>query len=518
MGIDKGEAMKVSTYLTGVITALFLVVSAQAVAALSTGLNRIGPIIANEEYLAKKVDPAQIEEAAHAAAQMNALIVEAIVAEAVVNDGKITPADALQINRYLVYHYRNMYASLREAFSAIERKGSRIELFNTNAINTVFSSIYNLGLEAKEKCGGFKMVSYYLSALLAVELANKTLVNPNYQEVSGTTGTALDQMIALIFVDRGLNKYIPLQDMREAARAADALNTLILEAIFQEGLANDGKLSVADARQINLYLVENHLTIWAELHGDDEEEKEWGYHYIQNDGATTRMFADNLFNSVLDGIYHLGFKTNKKYGLVNEDGNANKSFETVAWWLDTLREAELASGQLVNAQYQEVIGTTGTILDYIIPIIYIDEGLQYRVSMSDIRTGAATANRMNELIVEAIRETDVAHDDYISADEIGVLNRYLVEQHAQEWKELHGDDGEEYETGFHRIQNDGAVIEILGQNFVNNFADSIYHLGFETPYEYRLVNEDGNKNASFKTVAYWFNLIFHLYFKTGLLD
>lgn len=508
--------MRFSMGIAGILASIFLAFSANA-ALTNTGLDQIGVIIAGEEKLERKVSPEQIAAAADAAEQMNAWIVEAIIQEGLANDGEITAADAMQINLYLVEHYRDVYASLRDDYYAIECKGARQKLLNTNAVNYVFAYVYNLGLETYDKCrmskpggrkgGSFKTASYYLSELLAEDLASGALVNQSFEEFAGTTDTVLDQMIELIFVDRGLNKRIPLHDMRQAARSADAMNVLILKAIVEEGLANDGVLSAADARQMNIYLVENHLDQWAELHGDDEKDKEWGYHYIQNDGATTRMFAENLFNSVLDGIYHLGFKTNKRCQLVNEDGRANKSFEKVAWWLNTILQEELASGQLKNDDYPEVIGDTGTALDEIIEIIKNDEGLQYRASTSDIRTGAAMANRMNELIVEAIDDLGIFTDNEIDPDEVAAINQYLVERHEMEWKELHGDDEKDYETGFHRIQNDGAVAEAFGKNLINTIADSIYHLGFKTPYDYRLVNEDGRKNASFKTVAYWLNRI-----------
>lgn len=504
-----------------------LIVDAQAALSPGTGLDKISTIIKQEERLTKKVDAVQIKAAENAAMQMNSLIIEAIMEEGLANDGSITAADAMQVNAFLVKHYQQDYMWLREQYHAIECKGAQHKILNINAVNYVFSNIYNLGLEAYDDCrmsspdgkkgSSFKTVSYYLGELLADELASQTLVNPDFQEVAGTTGTALDSLIGLIFVDRGLNSRVATGEMREAARSADAMNHLILEAIVQEGLANDGWLSPADAREINHYLVTKYADTWAELHGDDEEDEEFGYHYIQSDGATTRMFADNLFDSVLDGIYHLGFETDKQYCLVNEDGNSNKSFEKVAWWLNTLLEAELQNGTLVNPAYQEIVGTTGTTLDLVILAIYNDKGLQYRVATSDIRAGAFTANAMNELIVEAIRMTGVANDDYISDDEIGELNRYLVARYANEWVILHGDDEEDFETGFHRIQNDGAVSEVFGRNLINNVADSIYHLGFKTPYEKRLVNEDGNKNECFSNISYWLNRILKGDFESGIL-
>jgi len=122
------------------------------------------------------------------------------------------------------------------------------------------------------KGGSFKIVCYYLNKLLVHELANQTLINPDFQEVAGTTDTALDALVDLIFSDRGLNNKVALDEMQDAARTADAMNKLILEAIVHEGLANDGNISIADFREINLYLVRNYAEIWIVLHGDDESD------------------------------------------------------------------------------------------------------------------------------------------------------------------------------------------------------------------------------------------------------
>jgi hypothetical protein len=217
------------------------------------------------------------------------------------------------------------------------------------------------------------------------------------------------------------------------------------------------------------------------------------------------MYADNVMNTIADGIYHLGFATNRKDRLLNEDGNANQRFEKVAWWLNSSLKKDLEEGKFVNPNYQEVQGTTGTSFDKMIPYIYNDEGLIYHVSMEDIREGARTANEMNKLIVEAIKATGIAEDDYISMDDIKAINKYLVENHASEWVELHGDDEDGEETGYHRIQNDGASGIMNNRNTINSLADGIYHLGFPTRFKDNLENEDGNKNVSFSNVAYWLN-------------
>jgi len=497
-----------------------------------TGLDQIKEIIENDARLLKslkrKDSLENIEKVIPSIDGMNALIKETIKARALANDGVLTTSDAKEINRYLVENYAQKWYELRgqsaeddsTGYYMVRRRGlnSGTTILSYRALN-VWGYIYDIGFkpyDEKKSCklsnaaGGkstsFSTVGYYLSEIMKKDIGSGELYNPDFKEVRGTTGTNLDSIVEIILNDSGLLNKVATGDIRTGAQSADKMNALIIEAIIAEGLANDGKLTTADIREINSYLVANHKDVWAMYHGDDENDEESGYHLVQNDGAYTRMFADNVINSVADGIYHLGFMTKNRHRLFNEDGNANKSFEKVAWWLDHILENDLASGKLSNPDYQEVVGTTGTTLDKIIPFIYNNEGLLHNVSMADIRAGARSANGMNTLIVEAIRETGVAADDYISADEVKELNQYLVTNYATQWAELHGDDAENgQESGFHRIQNDGARGTLHNKNVINNVADGIYHLGFATQDKYRLVNEDGKKNASFKSVSYWLN-------------
>ncbi len=70
--------------------------------------------------------------------------------------------------------------------------------------------------------------------------------------------------------------------------------------------------------------------------------EETGFHLVQNDGATTRLFGSyNAVNTVADGIYHLGFPVDGNR-LLNEDGNRNASLESVAHWLEELLADDLA--------------------------------------------------------------------------------------------------------------------------------------------------------------------------------
>ncbi len=480
-----------------------------------TGLEQINDVIDNDTYLHARRTAEEIEKAKESANRMNELIFEAVKANGLANDGFISIADTMEINLYLVEKYANEWATLRADYTAIESKG-KIKALNKKALKDVWGKIYNLGFESTNngknttdsdgnKKSSFKTVGYLLGAVMKNDAQGSDLKNNDFKEVEGTTGTNLDMIVNVILTDRGLLTKVPTSDLRAGAKTADEMNHLIVEAIKAEGLGNDKKLTTADIRTINNYLVENHAEEWAELHGDDEDNEETGYHRIQNDGATTRLYSYNVMNTIADGIYHLGFATNRQDRLLNEDGNANQRFEKVAWWLDSSLKKDLEAGKFTNSEYKEIEGTTGTSFDQMIPYIYNDEGLIYNVSMEDIREGARTANEMNKLIVEAIKTTGVAQDDYISVEDVKELNKYLVTNYASTWAELHGDDEDNEETGYHRIQNDGAVGVMNNKNTINNLADGIYHLGFETKYDNNLVNEDGNKNVTFSNVAYWLN-------------
>lgn len=343
---------------------------------------------------------------------------------------------------------------------------------------------------------------YSLIALTSALL----FTSSNAQALSaGTTDTGLDQIIDIINTDTRLNKRVSPEDIAIAATAADAMNRIIVEAIQNTGVANDGKISKADARELNDYIFANYHHNWVIHHGDDENGEETGFHLVQNDGARTKLFGKNAINRVADGIYHLGFETHKRNRLLNEDGNKNVGFSKVATWLDELLANDLPQGHLKNLAITEVEGSTGTGLDQIIDIIYNDEGLNKRISTGDMREGAAAADAMNTIVVDAIRATSIASDGEISIDDARTLNQYIHTHYEHEWIELHGDDENGEETGFHLVQADGAKTRLFEKNAINKVADGIYHLGFPAANKRRLLNEDGNKNASFKNLSLWLN-------------
>lgn len=336
------------------------------------------------------------------------------------------------------------------------------------------------------------------SALMLTSPANANYV-PN-------TATGLDQIITIINEDKRLNKRVPAQNIADASYAADMMNIIIVEAIKESALANDGNISKADAREINDYIFANYAEEWLIYHGDDEGGVETGFHLVQGNGARTKLFGKNAINRVADGIYHLGFETHRRNRLMNEDGDKNAGFAKVASWLNGLLAEDLAGEILRNPTDLEIVGDTGTNLDSFIDIIYTDPGLQKRISTGDMREGAAAANGMNHIIIDSIMATGIANDGEFTKADMQTLNQYIFANYEEEWAVLHGDDEDGEETGFHLVQSDGAKTKLLEKNAINKIADGLYHLGFEGNNK-RLLNEDGNNNVRLKVLARWMNAL-----------
>ncbi|MCB1356900.1 MAG: hypothetical protein KDK53_10530, partial [Maritimibacter sp.] len=139
---------------------------------------------------------------------------------------------------------------------------------------------------------------------------------------TGSTGTGLDTIIDDIWADTGLTSSVSQADIIAGTQAADKMNQYIWSAIEAQNLFADGTISIADIHKINEYLRDNHYKGWVRNHGDDENNEETGFHLIQNDGGSTTLEYDDLVDTVIDGIYHLGFKI-EDGRVLNEDGNAN---------------------------------------------------------------------------------------------------------------------------------------------------------------------------------------------------
>ena len=306
----------------------------------------------------------------------------------------------------------------------------------------------------------------------------------------GATGTGLDQIVEYIYRDLGLAGATDGKDIRAGAQAANRLNEMIVQAAQATHAADDKVFTAAEVTAMNAYLRTNFRTEWALAHGDDETGFETGFHLVQNDGGTTRYRGEQLLDTVVDGIYHMGFEI-RDGRFLNEDGDPNASVEKVAEWL---------------TQFYTDHSTSGTGLDRITDLIMADPGLDRRIADAQIAAGADSANGLNQMLRGALSATGVAGDNWISVADVVALNGYLRADAGRQaaWTRLHGDDEKRLETGFHKVQNDGATTTFFGENLVNTVADGIYHLGFMIK-DGHLLNEDGDRNASLSDVADWLN-------------
>ena len=156
-----------------------------------------------------------------------------------------------------------------------------------------------------------------------------------YDGPAGTTGTGLDQLIQMIGEDVGLRNNISTTQIREGAAAADKLNHIIVDAIKATGAMDDGHLTVAETYDLSAWIRANQSAAFLSAHGNDENMVETGFHLIQGDHGASYLLGESAIDTVMDGIYHIGFDT-KWDRFLNEDGNTNARVETVTYWLNEL--------------------------------------------------------------------------------------------------------------------------------------------------------------------------------------
>jgi Ca2+-binding RTX toxin-like protein len=154
------------------------------------------------------------------------------------------------------------------------------------------------------------------------------------------SNSPLDAVLEAIVVDDGLN---PVGNAArhaqtlDGARAAAGLNQLILDAMAATGVSADGNISVDDVVAINTWIRADagRLALFTSLHGNDENGVETGFHLIQGDGGSTEFRGQNFVNTVMDGVYHIGFAI-ENGRFVNEDGDQNATLLDVANWLNAV--------------------------------------------------------------------------------------------------------------------------------------------------------------------------------------
>jgi Ca2+-binding RTX toxin-like protein len=456
----------------------------------SGNLDQLVEHLSTDLGLRGRVSDKDFKDGLDAATAMNLILVEAIQATGAAPDGVFSVQDVRDLNTYIRANYLDEWMDLHgddeddaeTGYHLIQNDGASLYYRGENLANTVADGIYHLGFEIKN--GKILNEDGDENATLT-DLAD--WLTQFYTDHS-TTGTGLDRITDIIMADKGLGKNVPDAEIYEAADTANTMNAILEEAIQATNAAAGGSFSVDDIRALNAYIRAYYKDEWHTLHGDDEDDEETGYHLVQNDGAKSYMFGKNFVNTVADSIYHLGYEIQGD-NVLNEDGDRNATLTDLADWL--------------NFFYFNP-ADTGTGLDELVDVVKNDTGLSHCTNAGDINEGAAAANEMNKILIEAIENQGLADDNLISVQDILAINSYIRDNYLDEWTALHGDDEDDEETGFHLVQNDGAREKYRGDNFINTVIDGIYHLGFAINGDY-ILNEDGDQNANLGDLATWLN-------------
>lgn len=467
-----------------------------------TGLDQLVEFIGADTGLAGANTSAQIVGGATAADGLNAIILEAIantevgtrIAE---SGGVFFEYDVQLLNTWIRANRLTEWTALHgddeggeeTGFHLVQNDGATTSYRGQNLVNTVIDGIHHLGFEIV----GETLVNEDGDANASLAQVANWLTQ--FYTDHSTTGTGLDRITNAVMADKGLGNNIPEQQIEEGADAANSLNQLIVDAIDATGASADGKIDAADVLAINAWIRADagRLAIFTEFHGDDENGSETGFHLVQNDGASTTYFGQNLVNTVADGLYHIGFEI-VDGRFVNEDGDANATVEDVASWLD---------------YFYSDHSSTGTGLDRITDTVMLDRGLSKWTSADDINSGAAAADGLNHLIDDGFTENDATADGWITIEDLMALNLWVKADPGRyaQFIAFHGDDEDGVETGFHLVQGDGGSVKYFGENLINTVADGIYHFGFDIENG-RFLNEDGNENQTLSDVSAWLNYFY----------
>ena len=172
-----------------------------------------------------------------------------------------------------------------------------------------------------------------------------------------TTTNSSWSMTDLIVHDDGLRANNTASANKGGAAAAVELLDILKTAIAATNVGADGLISETDVRVISDYINANPTlhARFVDLHGDDENGTETGYHLVQNDGGTQTFNGQNLINTVLDGLYHFGF-TYTATNILNEDGDANATLNDLATYINTF---VLGEANVIGTNNAETIDRTG---------------------------------------------------------------------------------------------------------------------------------------------------------------
>jgi Ca2+-binding RTX toxin-like protein len=464
------------------------------------GIDQVIGWIARDPGLLGNTEAGAVAEGLSAADGLNQLIEEGLKAIGSAGKAVLLSSDLVALNSWLrsdpnrLAHFISLHGDddngVSTGFHRIQNDGGNHTFRDQPLINTILDGVYHFGF-AIDATGNFRNEDGTSNARVSDVAVWLTALRSD----RATTNSGLDRLTEAVVADGALGVHLPWLQIADGADASDGLNRLLLEglAALPVGSGLDPtRIEVSEVLGINQWIQADagRLALFTTLHGDDANGVETGFHRVQGDGASTIRFGRNLVDTVMDGIFHIGFRINAEGRFLNEDGNANALVSEVADWL---------------TYYLGDPSTTGTGLDRLVDLAREDDGLARCTPAAEIHAGLTAANGLNQLLLEGLQATGINADGWISRSDLRSLNRWIQSNRYPLYVSLHGDDeADGTATGFHKIQNNGTETRLLGDNLIDTVADGIYHAGFLIVDDH-FQNEDGTQNASLSDVSTWLN-------------
>lgn len=306
-----------------------------------SGLDVIADSILVDEGLRLSIPRDQIVAGAEAADGLSALILAGVRDLGLLSDRLIDSADVLALNAWFradparydafVALHGDDEDGEETGYHQVQGDGAWTGWFGRNLVNTIGDGLFHIGFEVVN--GRFQNEDGDANATVA-DVAS--WLDYFLSDVSNT-GTGLDDITDAILTDRGLAGGTAASQIMEGARTANTLNKMMLQGLAATGGNTDGRIDVADILALNTWFRADtaRYDAFVALHGDDENGVETGFHTVQGDGGRSTYLGQNLINTVVDGLFHIGFEIQASRFL-NEDGDANADIGDVATWLNFL--------------------------------------------------------------------------------------------------------------------------------------------------------------------------------------
>jgi len=461
-----------------------------------TGLDQLIGMAQRDPGLTGQGCAKQITAGLEAAKNLILLIKQAAVATHAAANGTFSNADVMAMNAWIrtnkLAEFTKLHGdddgTVETGFHLLQGNGGTSTYRGTKLIDAQMDSLFHIGFEIKNS--RFQNEDGAANASVSQVAAFLT----QFWTDRATSDTGLDDAVMSIQADAGLAK---ISNSQEAAgmNAANEMNKIIVKIVADQHLLADNKIDVADLQSISTAIQGNVALkqAFTTFHGSDAGGKASGFHNVVGDGGSATIFGQKLVDTVLEGIYDIGFAT-KDGHVTNERGASGAQLTDVASWLDF---------------YLSDVSTTNTGLDRITDTIKMDIGLTAKTSAAHVMEGARSANNLNMLLVQGINALNLDSDGWIGVEDLLKLSNWVNANDTRKATFLnnHGDDNNGEETGFHNVQGDGGTVNYFGQKLINTVADGIYHFGFNVRAG-RFENEDGNLNAQLSDVSAWLNTLY----------